>query len=239
MDKCWPLQMQPTAKSVLMALADEADEKGVCVPALSVLMTKTCFERTAVIEAVKWLESRQALLAERFAGKPTWFTIQPTEFVEVDAFSGPEDGAATQPSNVPVKKGRIPPGVTIHSTSAGFRRFWAAYPNGGRKTALAKCWALWQREKLEPLTDEIERHVLAMAQCQKWKTGYEPLTMTYLNGSCWNDPIPQTGPRNEARAYLEATLDGTSYAKTSSNDADALRRGIPAQVARLHAPRNG
>lgn len=238
MDRCWPLQMQPTAKSVLIALADLADEQGVCVPALSVLMSKTCFERTAVIEAVKFLESRSALLAERFPGKPTIFTMQPHKFEQSDPFSGPSDGPETKPLAVPVKKRRIPPGVTLAVTSDGFKRFWNAYPNGGRKVGLAKCWEVWKRRELESLSDQIEAHVRAMAQCLKWRNGYEPLTMTYLNGSMWNDPIPAAGPRNEARAYFEETLYGTGSPQANCHDADALRGGVPAKVARLFSPRN-
>lgn len=231
--------MPATAKAVLIALAAEANEEGVCVPSLSVLMTKTCFERTAVIEAVKFLEARGALLAERFPGKPTIFTMQPHRFEESDPFGNPSDGQVTDPLNVPVKKKRIPPGVTLAVTSEGFKRFWNAYPNTGRKTALAKCWTEWQRRGLESLAGEIEAHVRAMSGCLKWRNGYEPLAMTYLNGSCWNDPIPATGPRNEARAYFEETMNGTRNPKIAGHDADALRRGVPAQVAGLQPPRNG
>ncbi len=241
MDRCWPLQMQPTAKAVLIALADEADEQGVCVPTLSVLRMKTCFERTAVIDAVRWLEGRGAILGERSEGKPTRFTVQPQAFVEEDEFAPTSTPPVpvTSPPDVPVKKRRSPPGVTIDATSEGFQRFWRAYPNTSRKISLANSWRLWQQKGCEAMADHIERHVLAMKESRKWKEGYEPATTTYLNQSRWNDPIPQAGLRNEARSYFEETLRGAGGSQATGHDADALRRGVPPEVARLLPQRNG
>lgn len=239
MDRCWPLQMPATAKAVLIALASEANEEGMCIPSLSVLITKTCFERSAIIDAVKLLEARGALQAERFKGKPTIFTMQPHRYEDSDPFSPNDDGSESSRPEPLVKKKRIPPGTTLAGTSSGFQRFWGAYPNGGRKVGLAKCWEAWTRRNLEPLADEIEAHVRAMSCCHKWRNGYEPLTMTYLNGSMWNDPIPAAGPRNEASAYLEETMYGTGNSQATGHDADALRRGVPAQVAGLQPTRNG
>lgn len=57
---CRPLQLRPTPKCVLLALADWADQistEGVAGPSISWLCAWTCFGRTAAIEALKLLES--------------------------------------------------------------------------------------------------------------------------------------------------------------------------------------
>lgn len=53
---CRPLQMTPAQKSVLMALADRADDHGLCWPSIPWICAWTCFGRTAVIDALKRLE---------------------------------------------------------------------------------------------------------------------------------------------------------------------------------------
>ena len=207
-DKCWFLEMPASAKAVLMAMVYDADRDGEFVPDVKRLMSMTCLEKTAVYERVKWLESNGFIAGFRCDGKPTRFTVS----------------AKTLPPNGKEKRTPI---TKIDATSDGFQRFWSVYPNTGRKVNLGKCWAVWQARQLEPLADEIAAHVAGMAQSAQWKSGYEPATITYLNESRWNDPVPVVTVRNEARAYLEGTLDGKRSTKTPDSDAGALWRRIP------------
>jgi hypothetical protein len=57
--------MPPTAKAVLMALADYADDDGVCWPSIAGLCEYTCFGKSAVIEAIKSLERAGLVSANR------------------------------------------------------------------------------------------------------------------------------------------------------------------------------
>lgn len=75
MGKCWPLQMPPTPKAVLMSLADNANDHGECFPSITTICTRTCFGRTAVIEAIQWLEQNGLLVADRSNGRHTTYTI--------------------------------------------------------------------------------------------------------------------------------------------------------------------
>jgi hypothetical protein len=61
MAACWPLQMSPTAKAVLVSLADQANDQGACWPAVATLCERTCLGERAVRNALRWLEG-QALL---------------------------------------------------------------------------------------------------------------------------------------------------------------------------------
>lgn len=75
MAKCWPLQMPPTPKAVLMSLADNANDEGHCWPSLTTICERTCLGRTAVIEAIKWLERSDLLVADRSNGRHTAYQL--------------------------------------------------------------------------------------------------------------------------------------------------------------------
>lgn len=80
MAACWPLQMPPTPKAVLVSLADNANDQGYCWPSLTKISERTCFGRTAVIEAIKWLESNGVLKADRTDRYRTTYVITPDKF---------------------------------------------------------------------------------------------------------------------------------------------------------------
>ena len=77
---CRPLQMPPTAKAVLMAMADYADDSGRCWPSISGLCEYTCFGRSAVIEAIKVLERLGAVVADRSDRYRTTYLLTPANY---------------------------------------------------------------------------------------------------------------------------------------------------------------
>lgn len=77
------MQMPPTAKSVLIALADQADDRGHSFPSLTTIMARTCFGRTAVIEAIKWLEEHEVVKADRSNRYKTTYIVTPDSFTGV------------------------------------------------------------------------------------------------------------------------------------------------------------
>lgn len=91
---CWPLKMPPTAKSVLISLADNANDDGYCWPSLTKIAERTCFSRTAVIEAIKWLESSGALRADRSDRYRTTYVVTPRAY---KGESAPKSGSRTSP----------------------------------------------------------------------------------------------------------------------------------------------
>ncbi len=80
MSACWKLQMPPTAKAVLISLADNANDHGECWPSLTTIAERTCFGRTAVIEAIKWLESAGLVKADRTDRYRTFYVLTPANF---------------------------------------------------------------------------------------------------------------------------------------------------------------
>ena len=53
----WTVETAPTAKFVLVALADHADEAGLCWPSLARLRTFTRLSERAIRHAIRQLES--------------------------------------------------------------------------------------------------------------------------------------------------------------------------------------
>ncbi len=85
MSACWPLRMPPPAKAVLISLADMANDDGYCWPSIERLCERTCFGRTAVIDAIYWLETHAVLKAHRNNGRKTTYTVTPDTFSEEES----------------------------------------------------------------------------------------------------------------------------------------------------------
>jgi hypothetical protein len=74
---CWPLQVPPTAKAVLISLADHASDAGECWPSISTLADRTCLSSRSVIRAVQELEAYKVIRAIRTEGRHTSYLITP------------------------------------------------------------------------------------------------------------------------------------------------------------------
>ena len=80
MAQCWPLQMPPTPKAVLISLADNANDQGHCWPSLGTIAMRTCFSERAVQNAIKWLEDHGVVKANRTNGRHTTYILAPNEY---------------------------------------------------------------------------------------------------------------------------------------------------------------
>ena len=77
MSACWPLQMPPTQKAVLISLADNANDAGVCWPSIDTISKRTCLHRASVIRAITALEKLGHVVAQRSNGRHTSYVIKP------------------------------------------------------------------------------------------------------------------------------------------------------------------
>lgn len=124
MSQCWDLEMPPTQKSVLISLADNANDQGVCWPSIPTISRRTCFSERAVQNAIKWLECYRLLKADRSNGRHTSYTLTPRDYLmETPAADAPAQqmrgrrkvtGAADAPTpagnaGVPPQQVRQPP----------------------------------------------------------------------------------------------------------------------------------
>lgn len=110
MSQCWPLEgMSIAQKAVLISLADNANDQGVCWPAIATIAKRVCASERAVQTAIKWLEDAGALQTKRTTGRSTSYTVTPA------AYSPPQEmhprTACTPAGNAPQQN--------LHPTPAG------------------------------------------------------------------------------------------------------------------------
>ena len=96
--------MPPTQKAVLISLADNANDDGHCWPSISTICERTCFGRTAVIEAIKWLETEGYVIANRENGRHTTYLVRSNQ-------SASRTGAPRKPVRQPDPPVRQPDGT--------------------------------------------------------------------------------------------------------------------------------
>lgn len=81
MTACWPLQgMSATHKAVLISLADNANDDGVCWPSIMRISQRTCLSERAVRNALRWLEGVSLLSCHQRHGRSSWYTITPASY---------------------------------------------------------------------------------------------------------------------------------------------------------------
>lgn len=105
MAACWPIQIPPTPKAVLISLADNANDHGFCWPSIATISARTCFGKTAVIEAIQWLEEHGLVVADRTNGRHTKYQIKPNGMTpELFDASGNPSASRTGPADEPVRQ---------------------------------------------------------------------------------------------------------------------------------------
>lgn len=247
MTACWPLQMPPTPKAVLISLADNANDQGECWPSIPKICERTCFSERAVHGAIKWLETAGVLVADRSNGRHTRYLVQ------VDGYQPPQEmrhrrscatasDAAKPPQEMqePPQQVQSPPqemrsnhqepSLTVKSNhqsprkpspATRFAEFWAAYPI---KAGKSQCQAKWKARGLDALADRILADVAKKrAADRRWLDGYIPNPQTYINQDRWDDPVqPRAGP--SAKPSIAETFQGKTYTGTPENELPAFLR---------------
>ena len=64
MAACWPLDIPSTQKFVLISLADNANDDGICWPSIATIAKRTALHRATVMRAIRWLIDEGFLVAE-------------------------------------------------------------------------------------------------------------------------------------------------------------------------------
>lgn len=81
MSHCWPLQgLSVTQKAVLISLADQANDDGVCWPAIATIGKRCCMSARAVRTAMDHLEAVGILSRERRFNSSNVYVVTPAKF---------------------------------------------------------------------------------------------------------------------------------------------------------------
>ena len=86
MSLCWPLQgMSGPQKAVLISLADNANDEGVCWPSVARISERTCLAERTVQAAIKWLAQVGILSVRERMGRSTIYTLTPASYAPPQA----------------------------------------------------------------------------------------------------------------------------------------------------------
>ncbi|HFX1358668.1 TPA: helix-turn-helix domain-containing protein [Pseudomonas aeruginosa] len=145
MSACWPLQgMSPAQKAVLISLADQANDQGVCWPAVDSIATRCCLSKRAVQQAIKWLRGAGIVSVEERQGRSTMYSVAPAAYappqeMHPSSICTPAANAPTPADAAPrtvIEPTREPSGnllptrsgpATDEAMQEACRRVWAAY----------------------------------------------------------------------------------------------------------------
>lgn len=120
MSQCWPLQgLSVTQKAVLISLADQANDDGVCWPAVGTIASRCCMSARAVRTAMDHLEAVGLLTRDRRFNSSTVYKVTPANFDKAAAPSkagrksgkagtAPGAGAAPHAGGAPAAGGDAP-----------------------------------------------------------------------------------------------------------------------------------
>lgn len=108
--------------------------------------------------------------------------------------------------------------------TSGFERFWNTWPSAtGRKQAKSICQSHWEANGLEPDTELIVMHVMAMKLTPHWKTGGDPTPIRYLEQKRWRDGEPEPAPPSSSAPEFE----GPWFESDSGINAKGKQLGVP------------
>jgi hypothetical protein len=116
MTACWELEIPATQKLVLVALADMANDAGICWPSVPLLVKRTGLSERAVQGAFKWLDSVQVVSIKRERGKANTFTVSPSSYTP--AAGAPRTTCPPQDVRHTPAESAAPPPQQVHPTPA-------------------------------------------------------------------------------------------------------------------------
>lgn len=100
MSACWSLQMPPSEKAVLISLADNANDDGVCWPLIRSICERTCLCERAVRKAIGWLSDHGAISVRQAPGKGNVYRVTPELFAGMTpAPDAPHPGTSCTPAS--------------------------------------------------------------------------------------------------------------------------------------------
>jgi type II secretory pathway pseudopilin PulG len=137
MDACWALQLPPTEKAVLISLADQANDAGVCWPSVASLCERTCLGQRTVQRALRALEQAGLLACAVGAMKSNRYTLAVAQLRQLsqarevereasrerqrqaDAAERDGESAVTTPATVAPRQCGTPASVAPHPRHTG------------------------------------------------------------------------------------------------------------------------
>lgn len=205
------------AKSVLLILANRANQDGICWPGLTGIAEQTELSRRSVITQIKKLIECGCISVESRGHQSNIYALnmgsEPDSLVK-DVHHTSEGRSPAVVNHVHLgSEPRSPePSITQNKpksnpkrSSDRFEDFWSVYPKKVKKVDSLKKWKLKNLDAIaDTLIADVENR---LANDGRWLEGFVPDPTTYLNGERWNDDLE---PRrmNKKKTYAEELADG-------------------------------
>jgi hypothetical protein len=231
--------MTPAQKAVLVSLADNANDQGVCWPSVESIAMRTCLSERSVQNSIKWLIEQGALHAQQRNGRSTVYTVTPA------AFAPPQQLRGANKDETPANNDRTPAAFAPTPATAAPRtvnepsrnRKEPSNAGAGKKSKQtddidvelpdwlpADAWADWvehRREIKAPLTQraaELSVKTLAKLKAQG-NNPVEVIEQSVLSGK-WTALYPvkdrHVGQAGSAKQHMN--FDGKNYREGIGDD---------------------
>lgn len=217
--------LNPSQKLVLLKLADNANDDGLCWPSKAHIIEQTGLSRSTVRRCVRQLAAAGLLsIDHRYTveGEPTsnlyqlhlggGSTMNPPGSTMTPGVGSPW---TPEPSDRTVNQSN-PLCAAAHDQR--FDDFWSAWPKG-RRRAKKKAREAWKRKRLDKRADEIIADVRnRIANDEQWKRGYIPMPTTYINGERWEDELETVETSEDRKKANGALWEQVEAAAGSSSE---------------------
>ena len=109
MAQVWTIPMTPTQKLVLLALADNCNDRGECYPSITNICEKSGLSDRGVQKAISELENMGFLMRSMRHGRSTLYTLTPER-------GSPPNDVHPEPHSPTPERGSPPPPNVVHPT---------------------------------------------------------------------------------------------------------------------------
>lgn len=171
---CRPIPMTPPKKSVLLCLADRADNQGTSFPSIPKICDHTSFKRTAVIDALKWLAA-QGLVSVDQRRVHNVYTLNRQALIAASQSASrtmrgekaARGADASGPSPEPLAVRETDENSPADGPKANILHFNASNINSDEGEAVPGDPTLWERLRLErPTSAENWNHIRALVKAK-------------------------------------------------------------------------
>ncbi len=214
--------ISPTDKLILLLLSNYADENYKCFPSYDkISKLANCSRRTAVRSINRLEQDGHICIQKRRLSnndnQSNIYTInRPSDKMTL---ASDKDSTHSSDTVTPPSDTESPNTITLNNqldtiNKDMFSEFWNVYPKG-HKSNKKGCQVKWKLKKLDSIADDIIADVkLRTQQSKKWKKGFIPAPLTYLNQERWHDDL-DTDIDTESFEYMNMVALGVIEEKKS------------------------
>lgn len=223
MNEAWEVKdIEPTAKLILMCLADHANEDDrTCWPAMSTIARKCDVSKRTVQRYMRKLEEIGHIKQRSRTGDSSLFYIMPEGCANLSPMTtvsrggdntvmGGGDTAVTlttiEPSRTVTSIKCAVPAVPALFYEPDFEDFWQAFPSR-RKRGKAKCREMFKKIVVKTGIDpDVIIRAAKLRHGMDADPEYSPMPATWLRGEGWEEDPPEafSKPKSNKSKQLEA-----------------------------------